>query len=59
MNKLNVQYPWLNTLVELVKRSFIISSVRDGGSKGFLSFLEMEDVRNETFPQKLEEKNNA
>ena len=55
MNKLNVQYPWLNSLVELVKRSFI-SSVRDGGPNGFLSFLEMEDVRNETFHQKLEEK---
>ena len=56
INKLNVQYPWLDTLVELLKRSFITSSVRDGATK---DFLEMEDVRNETFSQKFHEKNNA
>ncbi|XP_067057908.1 uncharacterized protein [Acropora muricata] len=56
INKLKVQYPWLNTLVELVKRSYIASS---GATEALLTFLEMKDVRNETFSQKFEEKNNA
>ena len=59
MNMLNVQHPWLNTLVELVITSLITSAVRSGENKDFVSFLEMKDVRNETVSQKLEEKTNA
>ena len=50
MNKLNVQYPWLSTLVELLKPS-------KKGSKS--CSVIMEDVRKETFFHKLEDKSNA
>ena len=45
LNKLNVQHPWLSTLVELLKRGLTPCST-------------MEDVRKETFFHKLEDKSN-
>ena len=51
MNKLNVQYPWLNTLVEL-----IFATLRKTTASGSISFLGMEDEKNETVFDKLEEK---
>ena len=59
INVLNVQHPWVNTLVELVVTSLITSAVRSDEGKGFVSFLEMKDVRNETILQKLEGKTNS
>ena len=52
MNKIIVQYPWMNTLVELIKTSATTKN-------GSLSFLGIEDERNETVFEKLEEKTNA
>ena len=53
MNKLNVQYPWLNAFVEL-----ILTTIRKTTTSGSMSFLGMEDERNETVFDKLEEKSN-
>ena len=53
MNKLNVQYPWLITFVEL-----ILTAIRKTTTSGSMSFLGMEDERNETVFDKLEEKSN-
>ncbi|XP_067057907.1 uncharacterized protein [Acropora muricata] len=53
MNKLNVQYPWLNTFIEL-----ILTTVVKTTTSGSMSFLGMEDERNETVFDKLEEKTN-
>ncbi|KAK2566010.1 Ankyrin repeat domain-containing protein 50 [Acropora cervicornis] len=49
MNKLNVQYPWLSTLVELLIPS----------KKGLKSCTSLKDGRNETYFHKLEDKSNA
>ena len=53
MNKLNVQYPWLNSFIEL-----ILTTIRKTTTSGSMSFLGMEDDRNETVFDKLEEKTN-
>ena len=49
MNKLNVQYPWLSTLVELLIPS----------KEGLKSCTSLEDGRNETYLDKLDDKSNA
>ncbi|XP_015765942.1 PREDICTED: ankyrin-2-like [Acropora digitifera] len=51
MNKLNVQYPWLNTFIEL-----ILTTIAKTTTSGSMAFLGMEDERNETVFDKLEEK---
>ncbi|XP_044175919.1 uncharacterized protein LOC114950200 [Acropora millepora] len=53
IDKLNVQYLWLNTLVEL-----ILTTLRKTTASGSMSFLGMEDEKNETVFDKLEEKTN-
>ena len=52
MNKINLQYPWMDTMVELMKTS----ATAKGGS---ISFLSITDKRNETVFHKLEDKSNA
>ena len=44
MNKLNVQYSWLNTFIELILTTVVNTTMSDS-----MSFLGMEDERNETF----------
>ena len=53
MDKLDRTYPWLNTLVEVI-RSFTAAE-----REGLSSFLEMEDKKNQTVFSILEEKTNA
>ncbi|XP_068732670.1 uncharacterized protein [Montipora capricornis] len=52
MNKTNIQYPWIDSLVELIKTC-------DVTKDRSISFLWMKDRRNETFFDKLEGKTNA
>ena len=54
MNQLKVQYPWLNTLIEL-----ILTAVRKMTASAVLSFLDMTDERNETVFHRLERKTDA
>ena len=51
MNQLKAQYPWLNTLIEL-----ILTAVRKMLTCVVLSFLDMTDERNDCFSQ-IREKN--
>lgn len=53
MDKLDRIYPWLNTLVEVI-RSFTAAE-----REGLSPFLEMEDKKNQTVFSILEEKTNA
>ena len=53
MNKLNVQYPRLNTFIALILTTFRKTTTSDS-----MSFLGMEDERNETVFDTLEEKTN-
>ena len=54
MNQLKAQYPWLNTLIEL-----ILTAVRKMTASAVLSFLDMTDERNETVFHRLERKTDA
>ena len=53
MDKLDRTYPWLNTLVEVI-RSFMAAE-----REGLYPFLEMKDNKNQTVFSILEEKTNA
>lgn len=53
MDKLDRTYPWLNTLVEVI-RSFMAAE-----REGLYPFLEMKDDKNQTVFSILEEKTNA
>ena len=53
MNKLNGQYPWLNTFIEL-----ILTTISKTTTSGSMSFLDMKDETNETVFDKLEGKTN-
>ena len=52
LNKINLEYPWLDSLVELIKTSAITKH-------GSIFFLGMKDKKNETVFDKLERKTNA
>lgn len=52
MNKLSSEYPWLTTLVELIKASATTKIART-------SFLWMKDKKNQSVFEKLEEKTSA
>ena len=54
MNKLNIQYPWLNTFIDLIS-----TTIRKTTTRSSMFFLGMKDERNETVFHKLERKTNA
>ena len=54
MKKLNTQYPWLNTLIDL-----ILTTVRKTTASAFASLIHMMDEKKETIFDKLERKTDA
>ena len=54
ISKLNIQYPWVNTFIELIS-----TTIRKTTPVGSVYLLGMTDDRNETIFQKLESKTNA